>query len=291
MNNNIGENLRRLREERGMPVERVARMLGVGADLVGKWESGRERPDADNLRLIARLFGVPEDELKKAPGGGSGGDFGGSGGVGGSGSGDGTGGPDARESSDAEARGFERSPLIRYIATDERVLWFGQPTDERVGGRRGQTMGTIFIGLLFILFSVIWTRSGLPFSVFFGLIFFAFGIYSIFGRAIILGINKPNTYYAVTDRRVMMLIIGSWNRFRDIRYGRMSGAKLILSRRKTGCGTIVFSSPNLIPEYPYGRYHDRVANTNSLLDSFADIAGAQRVYNLINEAKSAYPYD
>ena len=92
-----------------------------------------------------------------------------------------------------------------------------------------------------------------------------------------LNINKPNIYYAVTNMRVMLCITGRVNRFRDISYKRLGEVRLILSRRGTGCGTIVFVTPTHVPEYPYGRRYDRVANINSLLDSFVDIADAARI--------------
>ena len=87
----------------------------------------------------------------------------------------------------------------------------------------------------------------------------------------------------------MLLIAGEKIRYRDIRLRRINDTRLILSKRGTGCGTIVFNVPNFVPEYPYGKYSDRISNTNQLLDSFIDIADAKRVYELINEAKAAYP--
>jgi hypothetical protein len=131
-------------------------------------------------------------------------------------------------------------------------------------------------------------RSSGIFGIF-GLLFVAIGIYTSFGRLIILNTNKKNTYYAVTERRILLCITGQTVRYREIRYSRICDIQLIKSRRGTGCGTIVFNVPNMMPEYPYGMYSDRISNTNQLLDSFIDIADAERVYGLINEAKTAYP--
>ncbi len=299
MKNSIGENIKRCRERQGMSVDKVARMLGVPAETVEKWEAGREIPGEESVVLIARLFGVPEDEFKKAPVENCRDDESGKGkehaGTVDSGAEDK---PDAEnysgewERGNTEAQDFEKSPLFRYMDPDEKLIWFGRPTGEHVGGRWDINLRTFFIGIIFTVFAFVWSVTALRSSGIlgiFGLLFVAVGIYTSFGRWIILYTNKKNTYYAVTGRRILLCITGQTVRFREIRYSRISDVQLIKSKRGTGCGTIVFNVPNFVPEYPYGKYSDRISNNNQLLDSFIDIADAERVYRLINEAKTAYP--
>ncbi|NLW74562.1 MAG: helix-turn-helix transcriptional regulator [Clostridiales bacterium] len=306
MKSNIGENIRQLREKREMSVERVARMLEVKPATVIGWESGRELPEPAELGLLAKLFDVTVEELngtseantirqtETTPGI----DETTAGSASGAGRGFGDIGEGAFDSGDrnptfaGETGGRSdiwKSPLAAYLADNEKVLWAGQPTPEHVGGRMSgaeRIFNIIVFG--FIIFWLVYTIRFNSFVAVFGLFFFWMWLYTVFGKKIVLYINKPNIYYAVTNMRVMLCITGRVNRFRDISYRRLTEVRLILSRRKTGCGTIVFVTPAHAPEYPYGRRYDRVAYTNSLLNSFIDIADAKHVYDLINAAKSEY---
>ena len=66
-----GTLLRRLRLERGWTQRQAAELLGVSAQAVSKWERGTADPSTSNLLALAKLFGVPaEDLLRQAAGGG-----------------------------------------------------------------------------------------------------------------------------------------------------------------------------------------------------------------------------
>ncbi|MGI6166711.1 MAG: helix-turn-helix transcriptional regulator [Eubacteriales bacterium] len=307
MKSSVGEKIRQLREKREMSVERVARMLEVKPATVIVWESGRELPNPAELDLLAKLFGVTVEELsgtargqtsrqaettlsiEKTPAGS--GAYGAGESLGNVGEGVKI--PGDRNRTFAGEPGGRsdiwKSPLAAYLADNEKVLWSGQPTTEHVGVRKSGAVHILNIIVFgFIFFWLVYSIRLSSFVALFGLFFFGIWLYTVFGKTIVLNINKPNIYYAVTNMRVMLCITGRVNRFRDISYRRLSEVRLILSRRGTGCGTIVFVTPTHAPEYPYGRRYDRVAYTNSLLDSFIDIADAKRVYDLINATKSEY---
>lgn len=59
----IGENIRRLRTERGMTQRELAYHLHVSEQAVSKWERDQSYPDTTLLLSIARLFAVSLDEL------------------------------------------------------------------------------------------------------------------------------------------------------------------------------------------------------------------------------------
>lgn len=59
----LGENIKHLREERGMSLEDFAAKLGVAPYKVYIWENGTAKPDAAKLMEIADFFGVSYDEL------------------------------------------------------------------------------------------------------------------------------------------------------------------------------------------------------------------------------------
>ena len=58
-------------ELRQMTQEFVAEALGVSRQAVSKWETGTADPSTSNLLALAKLFGVPAEELlHQATGGG-----------------------------------------------------------------------------------------------------------------------------------------------------------------------------------------------------------------------------
>ena len=59
----LGENIRRLRVERGMTQKELAIHLNVSMQAVSKWERGYAYPDLVLLLPIARIFSVTLDEL------------------------------------------------------------------------------------------------------------------------------------------------------------------------------------------------------------------------------------
>lgn len=62
MSNNIGQNVARLRKEKGIKQEVLANFVGVSAQAVSKWENGGV-PDIELLPRIADYFGVSIDSL------------------------------------------------------------------------------------------------------------------------------------------------------------------------------------------------------------------------------------
>lgn len=54
----IGENIKRLREERRLTQEKVADVLGVSFQAVSSWERDEYRPDIEKLVRLAELFDV-----------------------------------------------------------------------------------------------------------------------------------------------------------------------------------------------------------------------------------------
>ena len=59
----VGENIRALRQRKGLTQEQVAQQLGVTYQAVSKWENGTNTPDIALLPEIAAFFGVTIDAL------------------------------------------------------------------------------------------------------------------------------------------------------------------------------------------------------------------------------------
>ena len=67
----LGEVLKTHRMRCQMTQEFVAESLGVSRQAVSKWERGTADPSTSNLLALAKLFGVPAEELlRQAAGGG-----------------------------------------------------------------------------------------------------------------------------------------------------------------------------------------------------------------------------
>ena len=59
----LGDRLKEHRSRCQMTQEFVAESLGVSRQAVSKWESGKSDPSTSNLLALAKLFGVPAEEL------------------------------------------------------------------------------------------------------------------------------------------------------------------------------------------------------------------------------------
>lgn len=59
----FGDNIRRLREERGMTQEQLASRLGVTRTAVTQWESESTHPRMGSLEAMAALFGVRKSDI------------------------------------------------------------------------------------------------------------------------------------------------------------------------------------------------------------------------------------
>ncbi len=68
----LGETIKAQRTRCGMTQEFVAESLGVSRQAVSKWESGKTDPSTSNLLALAKLFGIPAEELLKGTAGGDG---------------------------------------------------------------------------------------------------------------------------------------------------------------------------------------------------------------------------
>ena len=59
----LGENLQKLRREKGLSQEEVAQTLFVSRQTISKWETGKAEPGAANLKALAGLYGVTLEQL------------------------------------------------------------------------------------------------------------------------------------------------------------------------------------------------------------------------------------
>ena len=59
----FGDRLKELRIERGVKQSEIAKMLSMSKMAVSHWENKHSEPDIEQLKILARFFGVSVDYL------------------------------------------------------------------------------------------------------------------------------------------------------------------------------------------------------------------------------------
>lgn len=59
----IGEQIRKLREDQGLPLRKVAAELDIDQSILSKIERGERKASKEQINQIARIFKVDEKEL------------------------------------------------------------------------------------------------------------------------------------------------------------------------------------------------------------------------------------
>ena len=67
--NELGQNIARIRQQRGLSRPQLAEKLGMTLGGVSAWEYGRTRPDLGSLKRLCEALGVSSDELLGIEGG------------------------------------------------------------------------------------------------------------------------------------------------------------------------------------------------------------------------------
>jgi len=182
----------------------------------------------------------------------------------------------------------ETGPFAGELLPGEQILWAGQPDPSVLFGP-----GDLFL----VPFSVLWGgfalfweagvlrsgRNGHGVPLFFalwGVPFVLAGLYFIAGRFVYKRRLKLNTYYAVTNRRVLIRAGLMRHDVRSLYIGSLPSIERTI--RRSGTGSIIFGGGS-----PFGSWY-----ANSGMEIFAvgrgavplgffDIPDCRRVYDLI----------
>ena len=116
------------------------------------------------------------------------------------------------------------SEITRELDPTERILWSGRPRQ----GLRLQASDAIAIpfSLMWGGFAFFWegtvihlfwttpagTRGPLAFFVLFGSVFATVGAYLVLGRFFADARTRARTWYAITDRRALIVVVGQLRR-------------------------------------------------------------------------------
>lgn len=167
----------------------------------------------------------------------------------------------------------------------ERVLWEGQPAQGLLMTSRDALL--IPFSLVWCGFAVFWTfgANGMgapPFFLLWGAMFICIGLYFVVGRFAADAWLRRRTYYAVTDRRVLILRLAPLSKFTAIGLSQLPD--LDLTERNDGRGTIRFGQAISM----WGNRN--MAGWSPALDptpQFIAIAEARRIFDLIQRAGHA----
>jgi hypothetical protein len=186
---------------------------------------------------------------------------------------------------------FEQEQLLRSeLSRYEKLLWWGQPA----AGLRLRPSDAVMIpfSLMWGGFAIFWevavlTASDSPGtaspdmvvrSVFplFGIPFVVIGLYLIVGRFFADAAIRARTYYALTDRRVI-IVTGFFSR--TVRSVNLRTAPEIgLREMRNGLGTVSFASPVTGRDRSWN--HSGPDRMTRLVPAFELITDARRVYEL-----------
>ncbi len=173
--------------------------------------------------------------------------------------------------------------LLDRLLPGEHVLWSGRP-------RQGLMLCSQ--DLMLVPFSLIWGGFVLFVSIGaiqdarnVGLVQFllafllVFGVYLIFGRFLVDAWMRSHLYYAVTDRRVLILRAGPLGKFTSMPIAQLP--PIDLTEGRGGRGTIYFG-----PRYPWVR-QGFIMPASTAIPQFVGIDSARSVYDTIQQQQNA----
>ncbi len=179
------------------------------------------------------------------------------------------------------------TPIQKYLNSGERLLWVGRPPQGII--LRDSDWTAIPFSLLWGGFAICWECAACgifnrgrfnPCPATFGLPFVAVGLYMIAGRFFHDAWERGRTWYALTDRRVLILRVGESLSLKGLQLAEVPVVRL--QQFRDGSGTITFVAE---PVHP-------TMNRGSVIDygrpqepCFERIESAREVYEMIRTAK------
>jgi hypothetical protein len=167
------------------------------------------------------------------------------------------------------------TPIDEQLDAGEVVVWSGRP---RQGiWFRAEDAALIPFSLLWCSFAIFWetmvliSRAPLIMRLW-GIPFVLAGLYMVAGRFFHESWERARTWYAVTDRRILIVRTGRFARWKAIMLSQLPETTLQLHR--DGCGTICFGSAE---HFKAARERRRAPE----LPRFHGIADARAVFDLI----------
>lgn len=246
----IAYKIRHFRTKHGLSRKQLSEQLGVSQQVISQWEIGQTTPESDSISKMASIFNVNASILL----------------------------------SSEEVDGIEIFNFIENMLKDnEVVLWQAQPNLHK-----NLTKSDIFLipfSIFWFGFCILWTIlafSSFPVFALFGIPFLLIGVYLTFGRFYFKKYNKKHTYYALTNKRLLIIHKIRGERIFESTFNTLNGINY--DADKHGCGTIHFGENR---NYPFNNISTNNGmdffNKNLYNYAFYDIDDAKNVYQLISD--------
>ena len=174
---------------------------------------------------------------------------------------------------------LELKNLVRtYLAPDEEMYWCDRPV-KKVAFSAGGLFWLLF-GIVWIGFAVFWTAMSASFGAplffsAFGGIFILIGVCVFFAVPLIMQFRRSQSVYAVTDRRILQVYVGSSKRIVEYKYSDIDS--IYVKSSKDGTGSVYFS----LMSRRYHRYGSAYATSYSC--GIIGINDPENVYRIISE--------
>lgn len=176
--------------------------------------------------------------------------------------------------------------IQRELNVNEQTQWWGQPRQGIT--LRGSDLVAIPFSLLWCGFAIFWEYSVVSsgnapgFFVLWGIPFVCMGLYMVFGRFVADAKQRSNTYYAITNERVL-IVSGLFSRkVKSLNIQTLSD--LSLSESSNGEGSITFG-----PQLPFAAFYGAMQGWpgagKSTGPRFDLIESARQVYDIIRKAQ------
>jgi len=175
--------------------------------------------------------------------------------------------------------------VMRQLDSDESLIWAGVPKQGLL--LRPVDAFMIPFSLMWGGFAIFWEVSVLsmgvwPFALF-GIPFVLVGLYMIFGRFFVDAKRRANTFYGLTDRRVI-IVSGLFSRTVNSLPLRTLH-DISVQEQRDRSGTVMFGRPP-----PFGGWYDAMPWPRAgwyQAPSFDLIQDAKRVHDQVLEAQRA----
>lgn len=176
--------------------------------------------------------------------------------------------------------------LGEYLETGESLLWAGVPKQGVI--LRSIDVFMIPFSIFWCGFAIFWVLSAFkttdsPFFALFGVPFVLVGFYMVAGRFFVDSRARANTYYGLTDRRVL-IVSGLFSRtIKSLPLATLHD--LSVKEKIDRSGTIMFGRP-----HPFAGWYEAMpwpGTEQYQTPSFELIEDAQRVHEKVLEAQRA----
>ncbi len=176
--------------------------------------------------------------------------------------------------------------MSKHLESGEALRWAGVPKQGVI--LRGADAFMIPFSILWCGFAIFWEASvlaggGPPFFALFGVPFVLIGLYFVFGRFFVDSKVRANTYYGLTDRRVV-IVSGLFSRTTNSLPLRTLH-DISLQERSDGRGTVMFGRPHPFASSYAGMQWPGMGQHQ--IPSFELIPEAKRVHDQVLEAQRA----